>query len=378
MKKRIIWPVAILILGGAFLSFFFFPCATRPKKEGPFIVRVRIRHNVDELTFVSSEGCKVQDGGVEEILPAGLKINLNKDTFASGGLKVFPLDDGFLSLNGRTYRGEIDIVKKESGFDVINRVELEDYLKGVIPREMNHLWPSSALRAQAIASRSFAVHEALRRKGKEYDLTADSFSQVYGGKTSEKWRTTRAVEATRGKVLEYKGKIFPAYFHSCCGGHTENAARLWNEGLAPLKGTRCSWCRWSPHFRWMTRISTKEILKKLKGKGYDIKRIDSIKTGKRDASGRVEYVSLKSGNRWLEIKTNDFCSAVGRKSLRSSKFRIKKYPFFYLFSGHGWGHGVGMCQWGAFGLALRWWNYKKILAYYYPGTKIVNLGKVLK
>jgi stage II sporulation protein D len=285
---------------------------------------------------------------------------------------------GSVIVNDTEYRGEVDVVERESGFDVVNRVELEDYLKGVLPREMHHMWPSSSLKAQAVASRSFAVYEAIRRKDKEYDLTADTFSQVYGGKGSEKWRATRAVEATKGEVLEYDGKIFPAYFHSSCGGHTADASQIWGEGLPPLKGVKCSWCRWSPHFRWMARIPTKTIAEKLKSKGYAVKHIDNIKAGKRDSSGRLKYVSVKSGNKWLEIKTGEFRSAVGKKSLRSAKFRIKKYPFFYLFSGHGWGHGVGMCQWGAFGLAMRWWNYKKIVAYYYPGTKIVSLGEILK
>ena len=128
----------------------------------------------------------------------------------------------------------------------------------------------------------------------------------------------------------------------------------------------------------MARLPTKTIEERLRSKGYAVKRIDNIKTGKRDSSGRLKYVSVKSGNKWFEIKTGEFQSAVGKKSLKSAKFRIKKYPFFYLFSGHGWGHGVGMCQWGAFGLAMRWRNYKKILAYYYPGTKIVDLEKVVK
>ena len=162
MKKRIFWLVVILIAGFACLSFLFFPDAARPKKESSFIVRVRVLHDAGKPTIVKKD---------ESVI-----------------------------VNGTEYRGEADVVKTESGFDVINRVELEDYLKGVLPREMHHMWPSSALKAQAVASRSFAVYEAIRRKDKEYDLTADTFSQVYGGKGSEKWRATRAVEATKGEV----------------------------------------------------------------------------------------------------------------------------------------------------------------------------------
>ena len=112
--------------------------------------------------------------------------------------------------------------------------------------------------------------------------------------------------------------------------------------------------------------------------GYDIRRVDNIKEGKRDPSGRLEDVNVKSGNKWLKIKTGSFRSAVGKKELKSSNFRIKKYPLFYLFSGHGWGHGVGMCQWGAFGVSLKGWSADRILNYYYPGTKVVSLGEVLR
>lgn len=122
---------------------------------------------------------------------------------------------------------------------------------------------------------------------------------------------------------------------------------------------------------------TKELLDKLNEKRYNIKRIDNIKAGPRDPSKRLEYISIKSGNKWFEIDTEDFRSAIGRKYLKSSNFHVKKYPRFYLFSGYGWGHGVGMCQWGAFGLALRGRSTERILKYYYPEANIVRLREIL-
>jgi stage II sporulation protein D len=391
MKKSILIPAVLLALAILFLVFFFSPALMRSAKEPPFTVRVRIEHDDKELDLQAKGKCDIADAitgkvlkrelrlsKVTKISRGGYGIKIGDETFGFDRLRISPSGKSVLNLNGKEYRGEIDIIRGSSGLDAINRVELEDYLKGVLPREVNHLWPASVMKAQAIAARSFAVYQALSRKNKDYDLTADASSQVYGGKSGEKWRTTKAVEATRGKVLEYRGKVFPAYFHSCCGGHTEDISRLWHAEMAPLKGVRCNWCRWSPYFRWMVRMPTQTILKKLKNDGYDIKRIDNIKAGKRDESGRLEYISVKSGRKWLEIKTDSFRSALGKRKLKSANFRMKKYPFFYLFSGHGWGHGIGMCQWGAFGLSLRGWSPERILRYYYPGTKVVRLRQVLK
>ena len=391
-KKKIIQAGIILILCVAIFRFFFIPSEPRFAGKKTFIVRVRLAHDADGLKFGGgNKGCEVRDAETgrllekevairegTEILPADGGIDLGGRIFAVRGIRVFPPRGDSLALNGTFYRGRMDIIRTAGGLDAVNRVELEDYLKGVVPREVHRFWPFAVIKAQAIASRSFAVYQALCRKGKDHDLTADTFSQVYGGFSAERWRTTRAVEATKGKVLEYGGKVLPAYFHSCCGGHTQDASRIWGESPEPLRGVRCAWCRWSPYFSWRVRVPTRTILEGLNSKGCGIKRIDDIRSEDRDRSGRLEYVKVRSYNKWLEIQTGDFRSAVGKKLLKSANFRVKKYPFFYSFSGHGWGHGVGMCQWGAFGLALRRWSAERILRYYYPGAKVVNLSDILK
>ena len=125
------------------------------------------------------------------------------------------------------------------------------------------------------------------------------------------------------------------------------------------------------------RVPTKDLLDKLNAKGYDLSSIDDIREGGRDRSGRLEYVSIRSKNRWVEVDTEDLRHGIGRSVLKSANLHVKKYPRFYLFSGYGWGHGVGMCQWGAFGMGLRRWSAEKILQYYYPGTRIVDLSELI-
>jgi len=398
MKKETLVQIgsAALIIVALF-RFFLAPSRSFAPKEEPFIVRVRIAHDEGSIDLEAPPGCELKNAATGEVLdkvsslspavkalPADGGVKIGGKIFRSEIVRLSPDSRGgrggrerdLISLNGTLYRGDIDIIRTSDGLDAINVLPLEDYLKGVLPREINPLWPFAVMKAQAIASRSFAVAEALRRKNAPYDLTADTFSQVYGGRSCERWRATRAVEATGGMVLEYGGEVFPAYFFSCCGGHTEDIAKVWGREMEPLKGVKCSWCRWSPYFRWKVRVPTGTIHEKLNRSGFAMGRVDDIREGPRDRSGRLEYLSVRSRNRWLEIPTDDFRYAIGGYVLKSAKFHVKKYPRFYLFSGYGWGHGVGMCQWGAFGLALRRWSAERILEYYYPGTKIVALSKI--
>ena len=390
-KNRIIRAVALFIAALTVFRFFVVPLRRPEDTARPFMVRVRIAHNVQSLKMWSAAGCKVTDLVAGEVLsekgtmrksmkitPAGTGIKVGKTVYDTGRICVTPYGGKPVVLNGVRYRGEMDVIRTDKGLDAVNRIALEDYLKGVLPKEVHPFWPFSALEAQAIASRSYAVHRAERSRNKDYDLTADTYSQVYGGKSCEKWRTSKAVEGTKGKILEYGGKVLPGYFHSCCGGRTQDGSRMWGGPSTPLKSVRCSWCRWSPHFRWQAKVSTKKIMLELRKKGYDVDRIDNIKAGKQDKSGRLKYVRVRTRNRWMEVTAADLRSAVGRRLIKSRNFRIKKYPTFYLFSGYGWGHGVGMCQWGAFGQSLRRRSAERILGYYYPGADIVDLGSAKK
>ncbi|MFH1846913.1 MAG: SpoIID/LytB domain-containing protein [Candidatus Omnitrophota bacterium] len=388
--KQVIWISIAALLCVLVFRFLFVPVKSRVEQDPFFSVRVRLLHNISGADLSAKKGMILYDGLSGNVVDKKLKaaagtrlslfgagIKLGEKSFNLSRLRITPVRGGFISINGTLYRGEICIVLTDSGLDIINRVGLEDYLKGVIPREVNCFWPVEMIKAQSIASRSFAVFEVLRRKNKEYDLTADTFSQVYGGYSGERWRTTRAVDATKGKVLEYAGKVLPGYFHSCCGGYTEDISNIWGKKSLPLRGVRCKWCRWSPHFRWQAKIAPSTIAERLNEKGYQIKNVDDIREGNRDRSRRLKYVRIKSHNRWLEISTRDFRSVMGRRVLKSANFCVKKYPSFYFFSGYGWGHGVGMCQWGAFNLSLRRKKEEQILQYYYPDANIRDLKDLI-
>ena len=286
--------------------------------------------------------------------------------------------DGDAYVDGRKFRGSIDIIKKDNGkFMVINRLPLDDYLYGVLYNEVSHRWPMEVLKAQAIAARTFALYQVRENRAQAYDLRNDVYSQVYGGSASEKWSTTIAVNKTKGQVLTYKGDIFPAYYHATCAGYTEDAANLWNVNLAPLKGVPCSFCTDSPHYRWGKEISLFMLEKRLKESGYKIGKITAASVLSKNKSGRADKIELKDDNgASIILAGKDFRQILGPNEIRSTKFGLSMRSGLLVVDGLGWGHGVGMCQWGAYGQALQGKKADEILKYYYPGAEISTIDKI--
>ena len=219
------------------------------------------------------------------------RINLNADK-----VLIKANDPEAIVINGRRFRGMFEFIKKDNlQLLVINHIELEDYIKGVLYNEASHYWPQEALKALAVACRTFALNQMQANKDKDFDVTSDIYSQVYGGKSSERYRTNKAVEKTQGLVLTYNGKIFPAYYHATCAGKTEDASILWNVDIAPLKGVNCGFCSDSPHYKWHAVLSSDEIREKLGNSGRNIKNIKDIVILARDTSGRIANLKIVLG-----------------------------------------------------------------------------------
>lgn len=293
--------------------------------------------------------------------------------------KIFNADRVFIkvakpeaiSIDGRRFRGYIQLIKKENlRIWVINFIELEDYVRGVLYHEVSHHWPFEALKAQAIACRTFALYQAKENISKDYDVTSDIYSQVYGGRVSERYRTNKAINETKGQVLTCQGEIFPAYYHATCAGHTEDASVLWNIDLSPLRGVICNFCKDSPHYRWHSVLALREIEQKLYQSIYRIINIKNILILDKDASGRVTNLRLSSENKEIEISAKDFRNILGPNIIKSANFDVSISGQDAVFEGLGWGHGVGLCQWGAYFMARQEYTAQQILEYYYPGTEI--------
>ncbi|MBD3379929.1 MAG: SpoIID/LytB domain-containing protein [Candidatus Omnitrophica bacterium] len=388
-KIKIGFAVAAVLL--AALAFFSLADLVRGHRASAMDVRVLIVSGRGEARIGPGIPFKVTDLSGGNVLMEDKKplksmavrteegdLLFGERLLPSAAVKLTPLKGQGIGVNGVLYRGDIIIRNNDGSLECINELGIEEYLRGVLPEEVYAYWPSSALKAQAIASRSFAAYRALRSSRRAYDLRHDARSQVYGGMKAENMRTTRAVMDTNGKVLSYDGKVFPAYFSACCGGYRESSASLWGEELEPLKGGRCIWCRFSPVFRWREDISKDFIAGEMRKAGYGVERVDSLKAFERDSSGRPAYIEISSAKRKVKVGTEDFRIMVGQDLLKSSLFRMRETDDKVIFHGRGWGHGVGMCQWGAFGMSMFLRSTGNILKTYYPGTEIVDLKQMLK
>ncbi len=375
------------------LSLFFLPTSfiVAATIDVPEKIRVVIAENVDELNLSIKGPYEIRTVETEELLdegrtffnkkirPSTYGIDFGKKEFKIYTIHIIPLREPAIHLGKRLYRGSLQIVKTKEGLlRAINVIDLEDYLKGVLFHEVSHRWPMDAIKAQAIASRTFAIYQAQQNNHQHYYLKADISSQVYGGVYAERYRTNKAVEETKGEVLVYNSRLLPAFFHATCGGYTEYVRRLWNVQARPLKGVRCIYCANSPHFLWELNLSLAEIEKKLNDAGHKISGITAIKIKGRDQSGRIIYLILEGSPRRIKISAKDFRHILGSRVIKSTNFTTQIIGKDVRFEGKGWGHGVGLCQWGAFTMAKKGKDFQQILSLYYPGAKIVKLSNSYK
>ncbi len=310
------------------------------------------------------------------VKPVGQGIQWWDQVVPTRFLVVKSIGNGIRVGASGVYRDEILVYRNSKGsLDVISRLELDDYLKGVIPFEGNPTWALESLKAQAVVSRTFALTKMLARQKEEYDVSAGFTSQVYAGKQIENERTNQAVDATRGEVLLYKGKIFPAYFHSTCGGATTAADLVWRvKPLPPLGGVECKFCQRSPHYKWEALVTPAEIKEKLAKQEMPVSEVLGIHTDKIDKTGRAHKLVIKST--WAEktVDADAFRVWIDPMRLKSNLItRIGTRDGSFLFKGKGWGHGVGMCQYGMKYLGELGYGYQEILGYYYPGAEVTRL-----
>jgi len=306
------------------------------------------------------------------LLAHGILMGLN--VYPSKRLTIEPARDASIIIDGRPFRGQVTFIRTlDNHITVVNNINVEDYIKGVLKHEVSHHWPMEALKAQAVAARTYALY-SINPSDKPYDVTNDIYSQVYGGRDSENYRTDLAVDYTRGQVLTYNNQIIPAYYHATCGGMTEDARELWNvPDMPPLKGVPCSFCQNSPHLHWKKNFRLKDIQDALNFHGYKAGTIKDISIVDRDRSDRIDHLKITQKNgQELIIRGKDFRDLMGPNVINSNNYEIVMKGYYVDLIGIGWGHGVGMCQWGALGMALQQFNYRQILSYYYPQSALMD------
>lgn len=302
------------------------------------------------------------------------KIKIGDYNLFYSAIYIENLSDGNIKFNSHKYNGNFYLVFNTNSIFLINEITIEEYLKGVLPNEISPSWNIEAIKAQAVAARTFAYFYRLKNTGQLYHLKADVLSQVYTGKTGENSNFNRGIKETEDEVLVYKERLIAAYFHSVCGGHTENAEKVWGKSLPYLRGVPCSYCREAPYYKWEVSFTDEELIKKLTKSGYRFTRISAILPEKISSSGRWVLVKIIGRPKPIVINGNRFRLILGAEKLRSTKFRIRRYRGKWVIKGRGWGHGVGLCQWGAKKMAEIGYKYYQILRYYFRGTRLVKIS----
>ena len=299
-----------------------------------------------------------------------------------------------LALNGRNLGKRLSVTNKKGRYHVgekilrgsltviwiaprklivVNELPLEEYLVGLLGSELLPSWPAPALKAQAVAARTYALARIQRTRKHTvplpYDIVSTVQAQVYHGAHREDPQLRLAAYSTRGQILSQGGRIYSTYYHSCCGGRTEHAKNVWS-GEAGPPPTDDQYCERSPKRRWEFRIGLKQLARALQNQALIKGAISSIATTVLSNSPRTEFVLIEDGDGLKMIKATRLRRLIGYNKIKSTWFEVKKDGPDVLFVGRGHGHGVGLCQWGAKGMAEAGRSYREILRHYYPDAKI--------
>lgn len=382
------------------------PVAVRRAAREPDL-RVALVRDAGQVRVGGQGRVTVASGGRPEFrLDAGTEIAIRADGRAirlTGGddgrhqsLSFVSLDrDRFLMVNGKPYRGVLEINAAGGAVTVVNVVPLEAYVAGVINAEMGRRAPGerAALEAQAIVSRTYALHNRGKYGAEGYDLTADVRDQVYGGVETETAVGWEAVRSTTGEVVTYRGELIEAFFYSTCGYATASPEEVFRFGqaLAYLRSVSDQrpggyYCDISPHFRWTVEWEGHELAGILRRTvpsvlGIEHSKIDVVKdvaVHRTGPSGRVTELRIEVGAGQIPVFGPDVRTVLQRpdgRALGSSAIQLRTERSGgrltrLVAQGAGWGHGVGFCQWGAVGRARAGQDAHTIVTTYFPGTQI--------
>jgi stage II sporulation protein D len=365
-------------------------------------VRVLIGNSSRELqiesdAYIISENEKlalVKAGNkiIVEPIYEELLIQLGTKNFNGKEFYLESVNDSLIEINNKKYRGRIKLINVDGDVKTINQLSLEDYIKGVMTKEMpvgKGTENYEALKAFAIAARTYALNKIFNSRT-YYDLLPDVSDQVYGGADSEHPLSNSAVDETRGLILTFENKPAIIFYHSTCAGYTESSANVFTkeeiEYLKSIKDGDTPYCSISPNFNWKEVIPEKTFIKRLfdakllKSENYSIEKFN---IQSRFPSGRINELEIllknDDGISSISIFGNQIRSIIknqtGSGILKSNNFIIQINSERNIeIIGKGYGHGVGLCQWGAIAQSRLGKSYQEILSHYFPGTEIKRLN----
>ncbi|MDP2344702.1 MAG: SpoIID/LytB domain-containing protein [Deltaproteobacteria bacterium] len=351
--------------------------------DGGEMIRIAVGRFADTLI----EGAGVVVVGVDGAAlatPVGplskVRVQAGKSGLLIGGKAagrdVVVVRAPLLKLAGHSYRGVLEVryqlYDKKPELLIVHPLDLETYVTGIVSAELPRGWPLASYQAQAVAARTFAMTQKMRRIDLPYHMETTVLDQVYGGVEREHALAEEAARTTRGQILSFRRHVAQTYFHASCGGRTESAKEGWGTPLGYLPGSPCNKCDTASRSHWSVKIPRADVDRAfLRVAGGPI---TALKITETTASKRAKTVELRTAKKTTTITGADFRRLLGWSVVWSTQIdKLELTSTTLAVEGRGSGHGVGLCQWGSRGFALAGVPYDKILATYYPGARLARL-----
>jgi len=327
-------------------------------------IKVLVLNNAGSLTIAGKhDTLRIERDG------SGIRVNGSWTSLPA----VYRPSDEFINLNGRPYRGTLTVEEGRGGLMVVNELPLEAYIAGIINNEVSSKWPRQAVMAQAVIARTYALYTKKRATG-AYDIEGTVMGQVYTGTRAEDAAATEAVSATEGQILVYDGKPALTVYHSNAGGMTEDSDAVWSSAYPYLRSVASPYDSSAPRYAWEYVISTDELKAALERAGHRLGEPVSVEAQSVTASGRAQSVVIRDNRGGAVAMTGEALrKTLGYGNIKSTIFKAERTASGFVFTGRGNGHGVGLSQWGAKGMADAGYTYQEILRHYYPGAELVRV-----
>lgn len=367
-----------------------------------YIGSLKLDNKMDEISGENKVLLKLSDG-------SNIVIGGTREMYIKSS-------DDITKLENTEYRGKINLYLKASRLYAINELGMQDYLYGVIPKEMISSWEMEALKAQAVVAKNYTITNYNKHKSDGFNVCATTHCQMYGGYSAEQSKTNESVDKTEGYVMMYDGKPAEGYFHASSGGRTESIGNMWNYGLDYMVGVEDEYSLGSPYDNWQVRLTAEEIREILSKKNIDIGSIVGIKILKLSENSRVMELGILGTKGMHTLEKDAIRSTLGSSKFKNTYFTLEDSESFvsasgglgksdavilnsglksafdkldgfvdkkvmstgqefisgstFVFSGKGNGHGIGLSQYGANGMAKKGYDFREIIEYYFKGVSI--------
>ncbi len=355
----------------AFIEKQRLPGVEEPLRFEPS-VRVLIKRGLLQLTisegdyFVSTKGGEIVSRGERDITIRSEEGYLSDGSRRFNG-ELLLVSRAPVMIDGVLYSGRVVFHPTQRGIDLIDQIGMERYVASVLKSEVPSSFDLEAKKAVAVAVRTYTLYRMENGKGEYYHLDNSNISQVYGGIEDVGDEYVRAAKDTRGEVVMYRLSPALAVYHASCGGRTENAYDTWQTDISYLRAVTCGYCDYAPGFRWVLEISQREFVNVLRKEGIRGNRLISLRPGSKTNTGRTKTLRVEMDTGTWDVSASKLRADVGYAAMKSISFSIAMTGDRVSMSGRGYGHGVGLCQYGANGMAGRGFSFREILRHYYGG-----------